>query len=52
MQAYAGYRFSKLFQVTAGYRVLGMNYDKGSGEDRFLYDMDISGAVVRFGFNF
>jgi hypothetical protein len=52
IQAYAGYRFSKLFQITAGYRVLGMNYDKGSGEDRFLYDMDISGAVVRFGFNF
>ena len=52
MQAYAGYRFSKLFQITAGYRILGMDYDKGSGEDRFLYDMDISGAVVRFGFNF
>ena len=52
IQAYAGYRFSKLFQITAGYRVLGMDYDKGSGEDRFLYDMDIFGAVVRFGFNF
>ncbi len=52
IQAYAGYRFSKLFQITAGYRVLGMDYDKGSGEDRFLYDMDIFGAIVRFGFNF
>jgi hypothetical protein len=52
IQAYAGYRFSKLLQVTAGYRVLGMNYDKGSGENRFLYDMAIYGAVVRFGFNF
>ena len=51
IQAYAGYRFSRLFQVTAGYRVLGMDYDKGNGENRFLYDMDISGAVVRFGFN-
>jgi hypothetical protein len=52
IQAYAGYRFSKLFQVTAGYRILGMDYEKGSGENRFKYDMDIFGAVVRFGFNF
>ena len=52
IQAYAGYRFSKLFQITAGYRVLGMNYDKGSEENRFLYDMDIFGPIVRFGFNF
>jgi len=52
IQAYAGYRFSKLFQITGGYRVLGMDYEKGRGEDRFLYDMDIFGAVVRFGFNF
>jgi len=52
IQAYAGYRFSKLFQLTGGYRILGMDYDKGSGEDRFMYDMNIFGAVVRFGFNF
>jgi hypothetical protein len=38
--------------LTAGYRILGMDYDKGSGEDRFKYDMNIFGAVVRFGFNF
>jgi hypothetical protein len=51
IQAYAGYRFSKLFQVTGGYRILGMDYNKGSGEDRFMYNMDIFGAVVKFGFN-
>ncbi|HTE23282.1 hypothetical protein [Flavitalea sp.] len=52
VQAYAGYRFSKLFQITAGYRVLGMNYDKGNDENRFLYDMNIFGPVLKFGFNF
>ena len=51
IQAYAGYRFSKLFQLTGGYRVIGINYNKGTGEDRFLYDMDTFGPVVRFGFN-
>jgi hypothetical protein len=52
VQAYAGYRFSKLFQLTGGYRVIGIDYDKGSGNDRFLYDMDTFGPVVRLGFNF
>jgi hypothetical protein len=52
VQAYAGYRFSKLFQITGGYRVISADYDKGSGQDRFLYDMDTFGPVVRLGFNF
>jgi hypothetical protein len=52
MQAYGGYRFSKLFQVTAGYRVISVDYKNGSGENRFLYDIDTFGPVVRFGFNF
>lgn len=52
IQGYAGYRFSELFQVTGGYRYIAMNYDKGSGESRFLYDMDTFGPVVRLGFNF
>ncbi len=52
IQAYAGYRFSRLLQITAGYRVLGVDYEKGSGENRFLYNMDTFGPVIRFGFNF
>lgn len=52
MQAYAGYRFSKLFQITAGYRVISLDYETGSGQNRFLYDVDTSGFVTRFGFNF
>ncbi len=52
IQAYAGYRFSKLFQMTGGYRVIGVNYEKGTGNDRFLYDMNTFGPVLRLGFNF
>lgn len=52
IQAYAGYRFSKLFQVTGGYRIISLDYTSGSGSDRFMYDVDTSGPVIRLGFNF
>lgn len=52
VQAYAGYRFSKLFQLTGGYRVIGLDYENGTGQDQFLFDMNIYGPVIRFGFNF
>jgi hypothetical protein len=52
LQAYAGYRFTKLFQVTAGYRYLSMDYDKGESSTRFIYNMDTFGPVIRMGFNF
>ena len=52
MQADLGYRFSKLFYTSLGYRVISIDYDNGNGSDRFLYDVDTYGAVVRFGFNF
>ncbi len=52
LQANVGYRFSKLFQTTVGYRYIGIDYDKGEGADRFRYDIDTYGWVVRFGFNF
>jgi phospholipid N-methyltransferase len=51
VQAYAGYRFSKLFQLTGGYRVISLDYTKGSGDSRFLYDVNTFGPVIRFGFN-
>jgi hypothetical protein len=52
IQLYGSYRFSKLFQISAGYRAIGLDYETGSGNDRFLYDMVSFGPVVRFGFNF
>jgi hypothetical protein len=51
LQAYAGYRFSKLFQITGGYRIISVDYTTGSGQDRFLYDTRMFGPVIIFGFN-
>jgi hypothetical protein len=51
-QGDVGYRFSKLFHTSLGYRILGMDYDKGSNEDRFRYNVNTFGAVLRFGFTF
>ena len=52
LQAYAGYRFSKLFQLTAGYRYMSMDYDKGTGADRFIYNVATFGPEISFGFHF
>ena len=52
IQAYAGYKYSKLFEITGGYRKIGLEYVSGTGEDRYLFDVDISGPVIRFGFRF
>lgn len=52
LQGYAGYRFSKLFQLTAGYRIISIDYSKGEERTNFLFDMTLFGPVLRFGFNF
>ena len=52
MQAYAGYHLSQLFSISAGYRAIGIDYESGSGADRFLYDVNTFGPVIRFGFSF
>lgn len=52
MQASIGYRISQLFQVSGGYRIIGVDYNKGNGEDRFMYNVDTSGIELRVGFNF
>lgn len=52
LQAYVGYRISKLFQTSIGYRYISIDYDDGEGSERFKYDVDTYGMVVRFGFNF
>jgi len=51
-QAYMGYRFSKLFQLTAGYRILSIDYEKNTSSEPFVFDMDEFGPVIRFGFHF
>jgi len=52
LQGYAGYRFSKRFQLTGGYRILSMDYDKGDDTARFIYNVNTFGPVIRLGFNF
>jgi hypothetical protein len=50
-QGYVGYRFSKLFQTSVGYRVIGVDYDKGVDAERFRYNMNTFGPNIRLGFN-
>ena len=45
-------RISPRAQLDFGYRVIGINYDKGDGIRRFLYDVTISGPEAGFTFNF
>ncbi len=52
VQAYGGYRFSRLIHVAAGYRAFDIDYDTGEAESYFLYDVLASGPVVQLGFNF
>ena len=49
---YVGYRFSKLFELTAAYRWIGIDYQTGTGNENFRYDMIISGPEVGFLFHF
>lgn len=50
-QPYVGYYFSRVFQMSAGYRLISMNYEQGRGSDRFLYNVVTHGPVIKLGFN-
>jgi hypothetical protein len=50
IQGIAGYRFSKLFDMSLGYRVISLDYQDGDGAKAFIYDVTTSGPVIRFGF--
>ncbi len=52
VQGIAGYRFSKLFDMSVGYRGIGFDYQSGEGNKTFIYDMTIFGPMIRFGFTF
>lgn len=49
LQVSGGYRFSKLFDASLGYRFIGLDYSDGNG---FVYDVVTSGLMIRFGFVF
>ena len=46
------YRISKTFEAQLGYRYLSIDYDEGSGSDRFLYDINMSGPYLSLGIYF
>jgi hypothetical protein len=52
LHATAGYRFSKLFQMSLGYRILSTDYKTGEEPAEFLFDVNEFGPEIRFGFNF
>lgn len=51
VQGIAGYRFSKLFDASIGYRSIIIDYEEG-GTNGFIYNITTSGAMVRVGFSF
>jgi hypothetical protein len=51
-QGYVDFHWTNSFQVSAGYRVIKENYEKGSGDDYFLYDVLNFGPVLKCGFKF
>jgi hypothetical protein len=52
IQLDAGYRISNRSYFTLGYRLIDVDYEHGSGSERFVYNMSTFGPVLRFGFNF
>ena len=50
--AVLGYRISRGISIGAGYRILDVDYDKGSGLRRFEYDVTTSGPVLGLAFHF
>jgi hypothetical protein len=52
LQAVAAYRFSKLFDLSAGYRAISLDYSSGDGNKAFVYDVVTHGPLIKFGFSF
>lgn len=52
LQAYAGYRFTQVFQLSAGYRVLSTDFKSGDDQKEFRFNVKEFGPVLRLGFNF
>jgi hypothetical protein len=49
---YLKYRASESFSILGGYRRLAMDYEDGSGTDRFVYDMTIQGPTFGLAWRF
>ena len=47
-----GYRFNPLFELNGGYRAMYMDYESGSGSDKFVYKLTTQGPQLGFLFHF
>ena len=52
LHASAGYRFTKVFQMSLGYRILSTDYKSGEEPKEFIFDVKEFGPEIRFGVNF
>jgi opacity protein-like surface antigen len=46
------YKFSNNFSLFAGYRILDVDYDRGAGGDRFVFDVQMRGPMFGATFRF
>jgi hypothetical protein len=47
-----GYRFGSLFELTGGFRAITMDYEDGSGNEKFVYDLTTYGPQLGARFHF
>ena len=47
-----GFKLADAFSLEFGYRWLDIDYTKGEGDDRFVYDVLAQGPVIGFAFHF
>ena len=52
VQADVTWRKSDRWSFTFGYRLIDIDYDQGQGNDRFIYDMQTFGPVLKVGYSF
>lgn len=52
LQAYVGYRFTNVFQLSVGYRTLSTKYLDGDEPKEFIFNVKEFGPLIRLGFNF
>jgi hypothetical protein len=52
IEALAEFKCSESCRLSLGYRLLDIDQRQGSGNDRFVYDMQIRGPIARIGFEY
>jgi hypothetical protein len=50
--AFLGYQLSRRISFGVGYRILDIDYERGSGRRRFEYDVTTSGPILGLAFSF